>query len=131
MEDAVFVAKLGIGSRRFRFGENLIDAPPRIGVEHEQLAGVRLRVAKEFEAVDLGTGESLLVAKNHAGGIFFEPAGADKAAADAALLRAGDRVFLRVSIEGRRRILPQNATANPVGERGGGASVDVVLRRIA
>src|SRR5438445_596534 len=88
-------------------------------------------VRPSFEAVDLGTGESLLVAKNHAGGIFFEPAGADKAAADAALFRAGDRVFLRVSIEGRRRILPQNATANPVGERGGGASVDVVLRRIA
>src|SRR5438034_8518842 len=50
----------------------------------------------------LGTGESLLVAKNHAGGIFFEPAGADKAAADAALFRAGDRVFLRVDRKSTR-----------------------------
>lgn len=131
VDDAVFIAKLGIRSRRFRLGEDFIDAPPRIGVEHEELAGMRLRVAKQFQAVGFGTGKGLLVAKNHAGGIFFEPAGADKAVSDAALFRPGDRVLLRVSVEPRRRILPQNATGNPVREYPGGASVHVVLGRIA
>src|SRR5262252_526220 len=115
MGDAILVAHFG-GSRVFGFGEDFIHAPLRIGIEHEKLASVRLRVAEKLKTVGFGAGESLFVAKDNAGGIVFEMTGADEAATRAALPCAGHGVFLRISVERRSGILLDDAVANPVFE---------------
>src|SRR5437764_10931450 len=101
MDDAIFVAKLGVRWGRLGFGEDFIHAPLRIGIKHEELAGVGLRVAQEFEAVCFRTGERLFVAEDNPSRIVFELAGANKAAALAALVSTGQCIFLRVSVESR------------------------------
>src|SRR5205085_23252 len=130
MDDAVFIAELGFRNGRFGLDENFIDAPLRIGVKHEELAGVGLRVAKKFEAVSLRPGKSLFVAEDHAGGIIFELACANEAASRAALFRAWDGIFLGISVERWRGILPHDAVRHPSGECGSGTRIDVVLRRV-
>jgi len=72
----------------------------------------------------------LLVAKNNAGGIILELAGADKAAARAALVSAGNGVFLSVCVERIGGILHHNVIADPVLQRGGRSRVNVVLRGV-
>ena len=66
MDDAIFVAKLSVGSGRLGIGENFVHAPLRIGIKHEELASVRLRVAKKFESVGFWAGERLFVAEDDA-----------------------------------------------------------------
>ena len=56
-----------------RFIENSLDALLRVGIQHEKLAGVHTRVAKQFEAVGFRAGESMFVAENNAGRIFLKP----------------------------------------------------------
>src|SRR5215469_5872259 len=129
MGDAILVAHFG-GRRVFGFGEDFIHAPLRIGIEHKKLAGVGLRVAEKLKTVGFGPGESLFVAKDNAGGIVFEMACSDEAATRATLFRAGHRVFLRISVEGRSGILLDDAVANPVFEACGGAGVNIVLRSV-
>src|SRR5262249_20280976 len=131
MGDAILVAQFGGWSRFFRFGEDFICAPLRIGIEHKKLAGVRLCVAEKLETVSLGAGESLFVAEDDSRGIVFQMAGADEAATRAAFLRAGHGVFLRVGVERWSGILVDDAVASPVFETCGGARVDIVLRSIA
>jgi hypothetical protein len=110
--------------------EDCVDALPGIRVEHEELAGMCARVAKEFEAVRLGTGESVLVPENDSSGVVLEFACADETAASELQSRSGDSVFLGVGIKGRDRILYDDAFADPALQRGCGAGVNVVLRRV-
>ena len=95
------------GGRRggFGFGENRVHAFLRIGVEHEELAGVGARVAKEFETIGFGAGEGVLVAEDNPGGIFFEFSRADEAAASAAFGSARHGEFLRVGVKGWSGVL--------------------------
>ena len=94
MDDVVFVGEFG-GGGGFGFGlrENFVDDARGVAVEQEKLAGVRLGVAEEFEAVGFGAGERVLVAEDDAGGIFLELAGADKAAASKALVACPGTVY--------------------------------------
>src|ERR1041384_352262 len=131
MDDAILVAKFGVRRRGFRLGEKFIHAPLGIGIEHEELAGMCLRVAKELEAVGFGAGKRLFVAEDDTGGIFFELARANKTATSAALFGAGHGVFLGVSVKRGHRILLQSAVAHPVGESSTGTGVDIVLLRIS
>src|SRR6266571_2569494 len=87
-------------------------------------------MAEELEAVGLGPGKGLFVAKDDAGGIFLELACADEAAAGAALFGAGYGVFLEISVEGRSGILLDDVAANPVFEGSGCAGIHVILRRV-
>ena len=98
-----------------------------IAVEHEELAGVRAGVAKEFEAIGFGAGEGVLVAEDDAGGIFLELAGADEAAAGAALVGAGNGVFLGVGVEAVGVVLLDDSCVDPGLQGGLGAGVDVVF----
>src|SRR6185437_3470028 len=74
--------------------------------------------------------EGMLVPENDAGGIVLEFACAYETAASELQAGSGDGVFLRVGVEGKDRILNDDAFADPALERGRGASVDVVLRRV-
>ena len=131
MDDAVFVGEFGGGRRGgFGFGENSVHAFLRVGIEHEELAGMQTSVAEEFEAVGFGAGESVFVAEDDAGGIVFELTGADEAAARAFFGGTGDGELLGVGVESGCGILEEDAVANPLFDFGGGARVDVVLRRI-
>src|SRR4029077_15661923 len=131
MHHIVFVAHFGDGrGGGFDFAKDLVDAAFGVGIEHEELAGVGARVAQELEAVGLGTGERLLVTEDDAGGIVFELAGADEAAARALLAAAGHGVFLGVGVKRGRGILRDDIVANPMFERVGVAGVDVILGRI-
>src|SRR5690349_23697974 len=113
MDDAVFVGKLGGGSRGgFGFGENSVHALLRVGIEHEELAGVQASVAKEFEAVGFRAGESVFVAEDDSRGIVFELAGADEAAASALFGSAGDGELLGVSVKSGSGVLEEDAVAN-------------------
>src|SRR5881394_2059631 len=84
------------------------------------------RIAEKFEAVSLWAGQRVLMAKNNARGIFFKAPGADKTAASATLVRAGNRKFLRVCVKRRRSILDDQVLRFPILERGGGAGIDIV-----
>ena len=132
VNDIVLIAHFGCGmGAGFDLGENFVDAFLVVGIEKEKLAGVGLGVAQKFEAVGFGTGESVFVAENDACGIFLELAGADEAAAGAALAGAGHSVFLGVGVKSGERILDNDAFANPVLNSGGSAEIDVVLRGVA
>src|SRR5437867_3238075 len=126
MDDAIFVAKLGVRRRGFGLDEKFIHAPLGITIEHEELAGMCLRVAKELEAVGFGAGKRLFVAEDDTGGILFELAGANKTVTSATLFGSGYGVFLGVSVKRGRRILLQSAVAHPVGESRSGTGVDIV-----
>jgi hypothetical protein len=125
--DAVFVFYGGDGRDSFGVGEDGVDAALGIAVEHEELAGVRARVAQELEAVGFGAGERVFVTEDDASGIFLEFAGADEAAADAALVGAGNRVFLGVGVEAVGVILLDDGGVDPGLQRGFRAGVHVVL----
>src|SRR5690348_7152424 len=56
VHDAVFIAEMASRSGGLGGFEDCVDALPGIRVEHEELASMCARVAKEFEAVRLGTG---------------------------------------------------------------------------
>src|SRR5437763_16176414 len=109
MDDATLVAKPGVRWGRLGFGEDFIHAPLRIGIKHEELAGVGLRVAQEFEAVCFRTGERLFAAEDNPSRIVFELAGANKAAALASLVRSGLCTILGVSGERKKRKLAKKA----------------------
>src|SRR5258708_2378426 len=83
-----------------------------------------------LKPVGFRTGKSVLVAEDDARRIIFELSCADKAPACAVLLSTRQGKFLRVGVKRRRGVLHENAVVNPAIERGGGACVDVVLRRI-
>src|ERR1700746_3231367 len=126
---AIFVGEFGHGSGgRLRFVENFFDALLWVGIQHKKLAGVRASVAKQFEAVGLWARECVFMAENDAGGIFFKPAYANKAAARAPFGSAGNGEFLRVGIESGRWILDDDVIANPLVHFGRSAAVDIVLR---
>src|SRR6266436_9233193 len=88
-------------------------------------------MAKKFEPIGFWAGKSLLVAKNDTGGIIFELAHADEAAARATLVRARHKVLLRAAVKRRSRILRNNVVVDPIFQCGSRARVNVVLRRIA
>src|SRR5256885_1145162 len=131
MGDAVFVAEFDFrrGSR-FGFTENGIDALLRVGIQHEELTSMRAGVTKKLEPVGFWAGQGVLVPEHDAGGIVLQLAGPDETAASAAFAGAWDGVFLGIGVEGGRGILDDNVTADPLLQRGGGASIDVILRRI-
>ena len=130
MKHAVFVARLDRRDGTGRGGEQGVDAALGIGVQHEELAGVRARVAKQLEAIDLGTRQRLLVAEDDAGGVVFDAAQGDEAAAGAALGAARHGVFLRINVDAGCGIAKQDAVANPRGQCLLGARIDVVGGRI-
>src|SRR6266404_4075656 len=100
MNHAVLISKFRGGSRSgFGLGESRIDAFLRIGIEHEELTSVGTSVTEEFEAVGLGAGERVLVAKNHTSRIFFQTPGADKSAANALFAGARYAEFLGVAVK--------------------------------
>ena len=126
MKHAVFVARLDRrdGARprrraRYRRGAGIV-------VQHEKLAGVRARVAEQFEAVDLGPGQRLFVAEDDASGVVFDAAQRDEALAGAALGAAWHGVLLRINIDAGRGIAEQDAVANPRGQGLLGACIDVI-----
>src|SRR5712671_1855162 len=99
MHDAVFVAQFRGGGRRgFCLGKYRVDAALRVRIKHEKLTSVRARLTKEFQTIGFRARERLLVAKNNAGGIILELSGTYEAAARAALVAAGNRVFLCVCV---------------------------------
>jgi len=130
MHHAVFIAQRGCRRGGLGVLQDGIYALLRIRIEHKELAGLRARVAKKFEAVGFGARERVLVAKDNASGVVLEFAGADEAAACALFAGAGDSVFLGISVERRKRILNDNVFVDPALEGGGGARVDIVLRGI-
>ena len=131
VDDAIFVSELGGGSGGgFGFCEDRIYAFLRIGIQHEELAGMGASVAEEFKAVGFGAGECKFVTEDNAGGIFLETSSADEAAASALFSCAGDGELLGVSVKGGSGILGDDVVANPFVNFCGGAGVDVVLRRI-
>ena len=82
----------------------------RIGVQHEELAEVRVGVAQQFQAVLLGTGEGLLVPVDDAGGIVFHRAQPDEALAHQPLAGVGHGEFLEVGKDaglGSRARMPE------------------------
>src|SRR5581483_11796572 len=96
-----------------------------IRIQKKKLARVHSGVAKQLESVGLRPAERVFVAKDHPGGIFLEFARSDEAPADAALLRAGHREFLRIRVEGGRGVLAHYIPRDPGLKRGSGARVDV------
>src|ERR1700746_575174 len=128
---AIFVGEFGNWrGGGLRLVKNLFDALLWIGIQHEKLAGVHARMAKQFEAVGLWAGESMFVAENDAGGIFFEPACANEAAARALFGRSGNSELLRIGVESRGGILKDEVIANPLVYFVRSAGVDIILRRI-
>lgn len=131
MGDAVFIVDFSSWRTGFfDFGENRVDTLLRVGVEQKKLASMDTRVAKQFEAVGLGAGQGVLMAENHASGIFFELASTDKAAASAALGCAGHGKFLRVSIERGCGVLNDDVLCFPILEGRSSARIDIVTWRI-
>ncbi len=94
-------------------------------VEHEDLAEVGASRAQQVEAIGFGLGQSLFVAENDIGGIFFDATEADEAAPFGGQLTPRNREFLGIKIDGRFRILPQNACLAPVLERSRCTGVNV------
>ena len=75
------------GVRRRRLIENPIDRQFRIGIQHEDLAEVRVRVAQQLHAILFRTGERLFMAMDHSGRIVFHGAHANEALAFQGLAR--------------------------------------------
>ena len=127
----VFVGEFGDWrSGGGEFVEELVDGELRVGIEHEELTGVGVRVAEQFETVGFGARKGVFVTEDDAGGIVFEMADADEATAGAAETGAGDGEFLGVGVEGGRGVLLDDVLGDPGVEAGGGAGVDVVLRGV-
>ncbi len=125
---------------RFGFRQNRVDALLRVRIQHEKLPGVRLRVPQKFQPVGFRPGKRVLVPEDDPRGILLQFSRPDKAAPRAAyfvlsdriaVVRPGNRVFLRVSIKRRRGILHHHLIVNPVLDRRSRARVHIVLRRIA
>src|SRR5229473_4891379 len=121
------------GRRRSGFGlcKNRVHAFLCVRIQHEKLPRVRFRMPQKFKPVRLRPGEGLLVPENHSRRIFFKLARANKSAPRAPFFRPGRRVFLRVCIERRRRILHHHLNANPILNRSCGPRVNIVLWRVA
>ena len=68
---------VGDFARRLRLRglvQKAVDLARRVGIQHEELAEVRVRVTQQFEAILLGAGKRLLVPVNHARRILFQDA---------------------------------------------------------
>ena len=79
VQNAVLVGDFGVGGTA-AVVENLLHAAGRVGVEHEDLAEVRVGGLEQVEAVAFGLGERLLVAEDDLLGVLVELAEGDKAA---------------------------------------------------
>jgi hypothetical protein len=85
VNDTVLVSQLGDGTLGgLDFLEDRVDPALRLGIKHEELAGVRARVPEKFEAVSLRPGQRVFVTENNAGGVLLELAKTNEASAYAA-----------------------------------------------
>src|SRR5712664_1648212 len=128
----VFIAHFR-GRRGGRFGlrQNSINTPLRIGVQHEKLPRVHLRVPQQLQAVRLRPGKRVFVPEDDAGRILFQLSRADESPPRAAFFRSRHRIFLGVHIKRRSGILHDDIVANPIFDRRLCARVHIILRRVA
>jgi hypothetical protein len=80
VQDAVLIGDFGFGGA-VAVVENLLHAAGGVGVEHEDLAEVRVGGLQQVKPVALGLGEGLLVAEDDLLGVVVELAESDEAAA--------------------------------------------------
>ena len=111
---AVLVGDLGQRRGCGRLVEQRVDGAVGVGVQHEELAEVRVGVAQQLQAVLLGPGERLLVAVDDAGGVVLDAAERDEALAHQALAGIGHREFLEVGEHAGLGIARQHAGRDPV-----------------
>ena len=119
-----------IGAEAAASSSEGVDRAIRVGVQHEELAEVRVRVAEQLHAVLLWAGKGLLVAVHDVGGILFDAAEGDEALADEALTGVGNGELLEVRIDARFRVAREHAGGDPVVQMRGGAGVDVLGRGV-
>jgi hypothetical protein len=136
MDDAIFVGDLDVDVFIFVVPALVVLALVLVGielgvhfagsaVEHEDLAEVGASRAQQVEAIGFGLGQGLFVAENDMGGILLDATEADEATPFGSQLTSRNREFLGIKIEGRLRILPQNACLAPVLERSRGTGVNI------
>src|SRR5450759_26454 len=96
--------------------EDTIHGSVHIGIEHEDLTEVSVRVLQHLHPVLLRTRQGLLVPVHYVRGVVFNRPEPDKALAGQTLARIGHRKFLEVRVEARRLFSNENALGNPVLE---------------
>src|ERR1039458_1307130 len=79
MQHTVVVGSLGVGGTGAVI-QNLLDAAGRVGIEHENLAIMRVRGLEQLQSVTLGLAERLLVAEDDLFGVLMQLAEGDKTA---------------------------------------------------
>ena len=91
VDRAVLVGDLGDGSGLRGLVEQRVDRARRVGVQHEELPEMGVRVAQQLQPVLLRPGERLLVPVDHARGILLHRAERDEALAHQPLARCRAR----------------------------------------
>jgi len=120
-----------IGDRGNRCGfggliEQRVDGALGVGIQHEELPAVRVRVAKQLKPVLLRPGKRLLVPVHHAAGVVLHRTQGDEPLAHQALPRVGDGKFLEVGKDAGLVVARQHSVGDPVVQVARGAGVDVV-----
>ena len=110
--NAVFVGDFGVGCV-IAFVENLFHAAGRVGVEHEDLAEVRLCGFQQVQPIALGLRQRLFVTKDDLVGIFMQLAQCDKPAPFLFDFGPGNLETLGVCKHARLVFLDQNALLAP------------------
>ncbi len=103
-----------------------VDGKLRIGIQHEDLAEVGVRMAQQFHAIFFRTGERLFMAMDHAGGIIFHRAQTDEPLPLQSLVAVWRRKLLKIRVNTGFALMFQNAAADPIREQACCASVGVV-----
>ena len=126
VDRAVLVRDLRYRRQRRRLIQQRVDGAFGIGIQHEDLPAVRVRVAQQLEPVLLRPRERLLVPVHHAGGVVLHRAQGDEPLAHQALARVGDGEFLEVRVDASVAVLRQHPAGDPVVQVARGTGVDVV-----
>ena len=116
------------GNRRVfgRFIQQRVDGASGVGIQHEELPAVRVRVAQQLQPVLLRSRERLLVPVHHAAGVVLHRAQGDESLAHQALPRVRDGEFLEVRKDAGMVVTRQHSGGDPVVQVARGAGVDVV-----
>ena len=96
MARAVLVGDIAGGLRLRGFVQQTVDLTRRVGVQHEELAEVRVRVAQQFQPVLLRAGQGLLVPVDDARRILLHRAQSDEALAHQPFAAIGHGELLEV-----------------------------------
>src|SRR5271156_3122041 len=96
------------------FFQQVVNQPRRIVVEHEKLAGLRVRVPQQLDAVRFRRRKRALVPEHHLRVVILHSPQRDKTYARLARVRPRHQIFLRISVNSRRRVLHQNFLGDPL-----------------